>query len=49
MATVACFLAAILCFWSLFGLIVGILVGFMVFEAKGLFTDSSAQADEKPE
>ena len=35
----ACILAAILCFWSIFGLIVGFIVSWMIIGARDLFVD----------
>jgi len=40
-AVIACFAAAILCFWSLFGMLIGLLVGFMLVGAKDIFIDTA--------
>ncbi len=45
-ATVLCFMAAILCFWSVFGMLIGFLVGWTVFSSKDLFDDVPAETAE---
>ncbi len=48
-ATILCFAAAILCFWSVFGMLLGFLVGWTVFSSKDLFEDAPAEtADAEP-
>jgi len=46
-AVVACFIAAFLCFWSIFGLIIGILVAWMILSSKDLFVNGSETAEEE--
>lgn len=38
-AVIACFAAAILCVWSIFGIIIGFLVGWMIITSKDVFND----------
>lgn len=38
-AVAACILAAILCFWSIFGMIIGFIVAWMIIGARELFVD----------
>jgi len=38
-AVIACFAAAVLCFWSIFGMIIGFIVAWMIFGARDLFLD----------
>lgn len=45
-AVVACILAAILCFWSVFGLIIGFIVAWMIIGARDLFVDQPQAAEE---
>ncbi len=45
-AVVACILAAILCFWSIFGLIIGFIVAWMIIGARDLFVDQPQAAEE---
>ena len=40
-AVIACFAAAIFCFWSIFGIIIGFLVAWMIMGSKDLFEDGS--------
>ena len=44
-AVVACFAAAILCFWSIIGIIIGFMVAFMIFGSKDLFEDQPETAE----
>ena len=46
-AVITCFAAAILCFWSVFGIIIGFLVAWMVMGSKDIFLDQPVQTDEK--
>ena len=41
-AVITCFAAAIMCFWSVFGMIIGFFVGFMVLNSKDIFDDLPA-------
>lgn len=41
-AFIACFAAAILCFWSIFGIIIGFMVAFMIYGSRELFEDQPA-------
>ncbi len=45
-AVVACILAAILCFWSIFGLIIGFIVAWMIIGARDLFVDQPQAVEE---
>ena len=46
-AVIACFAAAILCAWSVFGIIIGFLVGWMILTSKDIFDDwPDAPAEE---
>ena len=38
-AFIACFAAAILCFWSVFGIIIGFMVAFMIYGSREIFED----------
>jgi hypothetical protein len=40
-AFVCCLIAAFLCFWSIFGLFIGVLVAWMILGAKDLFDDET--------
>lgn len=40
-AFVCCLIAAFLCFWSIFGLFIGILVAWMILGAKDIFDDEA--------
>jgi predicted PurR-regulated permease PerM len=44
-AVIACFAAAILCFWSVFGIIIGFMVAFMIFGSKDLFQAQPAAVE----
>ena len=39
----ACFAAALLCFWSIFGIIIGFLVAWMIFGSKDIFNDTDTE------
>lgn len=43
-AVIACFISAMLCFWSIFGLLIGLLVAWQVFISKNLFIDNKPKA-----
>ncbi len=42
-ATILCFVAAFLCFWSVFGMLLGFIVGWTVFSSKYVFDDVPAE------
>jgi len=44
-AVVACLMAAILCFWSIFGVFIGILVTWMIVGSKDIFEDQPKVAE----
>jgi hypothetical protein len=44
-AVAACAIASVLCFWSIFGLFIGIMVTFMIVGAKDGFVDTAAPAE----
>jgi len=39
-AVILCFIAAFLCFWSIFGVILGIFVAWTIFESRDVFEDA---------
>lgn len=41
-AVATCVMAAMLCFWSLFGLLIGLLVAWQIFGSKPMFVNDSA-------
>ena len=41
-AFVTCFISAAFCFWSIFGMIIGLLVGWLIVSSKDLFTEDPA-------
>ncbi len=45
-AVATCFIAAFLCFWSFFGIIIGILVGWMLVVSRDIFEDESQEPAE---
>jgi len=44
-AVAGCFMAAVLCFWSVFGIIIGFLVLWMLITSRDLFEDAPAEAE----
>ena len=46
-SVVACIIAAMLCFWSVFGIIIGFLVAWMIIGAKDVFDDQPKAVQEE--
>ena len=40
-AVIACLISAMLCFWSVFGLLIGLLVAWQIFRSKDIFTEDA--------
>ena len=40
-AVIACLISAMLCFWSVFGLLIGLLVAWQIFRSRDIFTEDA--------